>query len=308
MVARSLPVICMALILWCVNGFAETERSNRTVAEYAFSDDTDGAHVDIYQAGYDRLFEGQQYLGFRLGTRNYHEDIATHDEDFSEVKLVGRKDYSEQLYAEGSLSLLKGDDWSPVTFSLNSVYVPNSSWRVEAYIEREVIDSIAANEDENMFLSVGAVADYYLDEEYLLVGGLSTQHTRDDNRRDGIMAQFVYIPKSLEGFLVKFEARYRTAKFDPPEYFFPDSHEQYFVLFRYVTGLGERQAWLLRAEAGPGIQYIDNESEDAFKYRLSLEGPLAEDMDLKALYGCSSDGGTDDYEYCYGSLNFSYYW
>jgi hypothetical protein len=308
MVGKSIAIACMALLLLCSNGAADTERNNRTIAEYAFSDDTDGAHVDRYQAGYDRLFGGDQYLGFRLGRRNYHEDIATHDEDFSEIKVVGRKNFSEQLYAEGSLSLLTGDDWSPLAFTLNSVYIPNWRWRFEGYLEREVIDSIAAIEDENMFLSAGAVADYYIDEEYLVVGGLSTQLTRDDNRRDGVMAQFVYIPKSLEGFLVKLEARYRTAKFDPPEYFFPDSHEQYFVIFRYVTGLGEEQTWLLRAEAGPGVQYINHVREEALKYRLSLEGPLTQDMNLTAIYGCSSDGGSQDYEYCYASLNLSYYW
>ena len=283
--------------------------NNRIVAEHFFSEDTDDAEYKKYLIGYDRLFEHSQFVGFRVGTRNYHEDFATEEKNFDELTLLGRVNAGPTFYSRASLTLLAGEDeWDPVLFGLNAVFQPDESWRLEAYIERELIDSIAAINDENSFIVGGMVVDYAFLQEFTLVAGVSQQQFKDDNRKKGWLAQFLYSPGWFKGFTAKLEARESSADFNPPEYFAPDSHEQYFIILRYITALDNNKLWWLRLEGGPGRQTIDDVDESAAKYRIDLEGPITQSFNLDLYYGCTSDGGEDHYEYCYGGAELHYLW
>ncbi len=314
MVERSV-YIAVFFLLFLAGGAVAGDVNNRVVAEVFFSEDTDDTEYQKYLTGYDRLFSHKQYAGLRIGRRNYHEDfsidekgIAFDEKDFNELKFLGRKNIGDSFYTEASISFLSGEDWDPVIYAINAVYKPDSHWRIESYVERELVDSIDAIEAENSFLVGGVVVDYNFLEEYTLVAGTSRQRFKDKNNRDAWLAQFMYSPKWFEGFTFKLEAKESKADFNPPEYFAPDTHKQYFAILRYMTALDSKRLWWLRLEGGPGKQYINDIKEDAMKYRIDIEGPITQSFNMDMYYGCTSDGGEEDYEYCYGGAALQYYW
>ncbi len=303
-------LVILMLSIFSVHVYSEDEfyYKNRIEVDGFFSDDTDDQKYQKVLGGYDYLFSKKEFVGARIGKRKYSEEITDEERTFDELEIRARYDFSEMWYTLGSISVLDNENWSPALFSLEAYYIPSETWKLNFYTNREIIDTVTAVDDKNTLVTVGAAVDYEISQQHVLIANISTGEVDDDNKRNALTLAYVWNPEWLSHASFKLEGKNRTYDFNSPNYFSPDKHEQYFALLRLSMGLGDKQYWLFRFEGGPGVQYIDDERESAVKYKLELSGPLDEQIDTRLSYGCTSDGGVDDYEYCYGEGSLSYKW
>ena len=278
-------------------------------ADYRWSRDSDEATFKGPLYGFDHLRSNRQFEGLRYGHRTYEEPLTGGSASFKELHLTGRQNLSETVTASGSVILLDGDIWSPVLFNLNMVWEPAPKWRLEGYVEKDLLGTTtAALEDEIDILITGVVIEYALTSQLSVLTNLTHMEFGDGNERERQALMAIWSLPWVEGLSLRGEVRQSKTDFNPAQYFAPATHDQAFASVRYVKALDEREYWWLLLEAGAGRQKINGISEEAHKYRISLDGPVTDRVSMKAEYACTSDGGNYQYEFCSGTVGLSYRW
>jgi len=285
------------------------ETKHRAAADFFFSDDTDGTETQKYLLGYERVFTEEQYFGVHAGVRSYHgEDAPVKDNNFDELKLVGRKNLSQKTYLQGSISFMDGDSWAPELYNATLVHTLNRKWKIDGYIDKEILDTASAIAKQYTIKTYGATADYTVNEIHAVAAGVYKQSIPDANSRTGSLLQYTYRPAWFEDGYFRLRAKQRNSDFDPIEYFSPDSLKQKHAIVGYESVIDQERNIIFKAELGQGRQIINGVSESAEEYILGLRGWIGNETYMDSYYGCTSDGGTSDYSYCYGRVVFNYLW
>ncbi len=301
--------IVFCLLLIAVINQSEAAPANRLVLENFISNDTDNTSVNWLHAGYKHFFKNKQYIGALFGTGKYHgEDVIDQDKNFTETKLTGFSHLADKTSLKWFLSSISGEDWIPTSYNFTLAHEENTALRIEASINKGIVETASAIEKHLTIRSADVSMDIYFTPQHTLVVGLLSQSVSDGNNRRGQILQYIYQPKSLENLYIKFRIKNRNADFNPAEYFFPASHKQYQILAGYSFILDKKETFVLKIEAGPGEQYIDNQRESAHQYKINLRGWINQSTSVNIKYECSSDGGTQSYKYCATRALFQYYW
>lgn len=296
-------------LLLCCSPIVHAAEKNRAVADLFYSEDTDKTRVLNTMLGYERLFTDGQFIGVQAGVRRFHgEDAPVQNNSFNEARLTGRKNLARQTYVQGSLSQLSSSDWSPLLHSLTLSSTPNKTWHFELSSDKNVIETASAIVGQLTVQTYGANVDYALNARHMLIVGAYQQDISDHNKRTGTLLQYLYQPDWFKRGYFKLSAKQRRADFDPVEYFSPKDFKQYHLFAGYKTPIGKEKNLSFHAEVGVGRQYINDVGESAYEYRIGLRGWIKRRNYLDTSFGCTTDGGVDNYRYCNGRLVLNYLW
>lgn len=303
-----------AILLFClllpllVPTVAYTSAPNRLTAEYEFSVDSDREEHHGFYLGYRRALETPRpsQVGMRAGTLGIKD--PTGSERFETLRLSWEVEAAPSLSLLVQGTLLSGDDWSPILFNGSAVWTPAPRWRLEFFGERGIVDSVGGIAQRLTIDTVGLSADYHLTKEFTLVGSFFHQRISDGNERLGGVARFIYAPARFDWFNLQLYGRKVDSDFDGIGYFSPDRMEEVFLLAGAARPFAGDN-WVIRGQLGPGMQFIDGESKQAFRAEGTLRGWFTPRFGLESRVGyTNARQARDAYSYWWGGASLIYAW
>jgi len=290
-------IIAVILSLLSSTSYADTVSSG-----LRWNIDTDGLEIIETFIGYKMRFEQGEFIAGEIGQTNFSDDDG--DRDFNFISLLGQKNLMLDTYGFGSVRLNKGDDFD--SFTGNAFLTKElERWRVEVFVERSMIESQLAMDEEIMWNTYGIGVDYIINETFTAVGTYSLTDSSDGNQRNTEEIGLVYSPRWAEKFYAKLRAKWMQSDYDPEEYFSPEEYAKYDVLFAYTTGFMDDKGFF-RVHIAPGWQIIDGEGEFAYEYRVSSTYAFTAKWEVEAFVAGVNDEGTENYRYNWGGVQLNY--
>ncbi len=300
-----------ALCLLLVSGEAW---SARIVMDNRYVNDSDGARQYSYLLGADQdsdtPFSGGN-AGFRAGQWRIKDRAG--EETFEVVKLNYDSGSARPWRARLGATQLLGD-WSPSLGEAMLSATPAKRWYLEAAAQREIIDTVTAVRAHYLADTLSASADYQLNDEFTLVGGLFTQSISDGNQRLGKIGRLIYSPARWEGVNLQGRVKIVDSDFNGTGYFSPGQLSEYMLLAGMSTSLFA-ESWVIGGQLGIGAQQIDNNDYDGLYYgEIKARGWFSERLGLDGKFSCSNAGeagfgqGAANYRYCLMQLSLIGVW
>jgi hypothetical protein len=275
-----------------------------------FSDDSDDARQYGIYAGYRHTFEEPgSGIGFRAGQLTIKDPGGSERFRVLEVRHQSRPMERTRLDLKGGW--LKGEDWSPLLYSLNVANSPGDRWNLEVHGERGIVDSLPSVRLEYLIDTYGFSVDYAATDELTLVGALFRQDVTDGNERLGRVGRIIYTPGTKEWLNLQVKARIVGSDFDGIGYFSPATQSEYYLLVGAARPFAGDN-WVIKGLAGPGLQRIEDhgggvEKKAANHAEVTLRGWFTQQFGLKMGFGCTTAQETGSgSKYCHGDVLFTY--
>ncbi len=306
--------ISLALLLLMVGAIspvcAETLRSTTTLQVMDDSDDVRQYRVFTGVTGRVDA-QGQHRLGAGIG---YHR---LSDVDGRHIFRQARFDYQYQptpaTALEGSVGMLRGEDWSPLEGHLQLRHNFAAPVYMELFAERTYVDTVAAIENEIDLRSVGVSLDFGPYAGWTVVGAHTRQRMGDGNNRGISVGRLIY-ETAHPSLLLEGRSRFVRSDFDGAEYFSPEKLDEHLVSVVWRQPVhGDR--WYVSARAGGGQQRVNSEdSEAVFVAELQWRGWFDHHWGLEAEAMCRNTGDLNaraadgDYRFCMATVSLLRSW
>jgi poly-beta-1,6-N-acetyl-D-glucosamine synthase len=281
---------------------------NRAVAAYEFSVDRDREEHHGFYVGYLRTLERPRpsVFGIRTGVLEIRDPSAS--ERFETLRFSWDMEATPALRLLLQGTQLRGDHWSPSLFFASAVWTPVAQWRLELFGERGMVDSVAGIAQKLYLDTAGVSADYLLTDQFTVVGSVFQQWISDHNERLGVVGRFVYTPKRLPWFHLQLYGKKIDSDFDGVGYFSPGRMEEIFLLAGAAHAFAQDN-WVIRGQLGPGRQFVDGASKQAWRAEGSLRGWFTPSFGLESRLGYTdARQDRDAYSYLWGGTSLIYTW
>ncbi len=239
-------------------------------------------------------------------------DELDSEEQFSIFGLSGDFTLGDAGMLSSEVMHYSSDAWSTETFNL-AYRQPNlKPVYLEANIERSIVDTIIAINNQITVDTYSASLDYPLNQNYTLVGAGIYQDFSDNNSKRGGLLKLIYNIRSIENLTTALVFKQLNSDTRGTGYFSPEKQQQLYLDTRYATAI-LNEKFLLKASLGIGTEAIDSDTRNRLlKIEFSMRGWFNDHNGLEARLGCSNTGdtltsrGDGSYRYCYANLNYTH--
>jgi hypothetical protein len=180
----------------------------------------------------------------------------------------------------GMLEYLKT---SMSVYSGNAVYEHPGGFRLETTIDKSLLDTFAAFDNDISVTTLSSTADFLLTNKITLIAGADSRSFSDGNERLGLIAKGILM-LPIEGLSLQvWHRQFRDTKLDPGGYFNPVTINFQRYLLSYRKGLIKHIR--LSIKAGPGTQQVNDDQRTNTVYlEAGLEKNIRAGLSFSASY------------------------
>ncbi len=252
---------------------------------------------------------GANWDGFKAGVAKGNRTFTQGSESrtFSTTRLTAEKQITNELMGQLMVGVLEGSNWSPVTANGSLVYVPSVDWRAEAYVARDIVDSIATLDEKITVNSYGVSLDKQINKQVLITGSITSQKFSDNIDRTSYAARLIYtLPNEYKKFSVQLKHQQAFSNVNDnttPSYFIVEKESRTLLTVNYATEFSG--GWSLFTYVGGGYHKVLDDNKPAIEYGVKLTKDVGDASTVGIKYQCTNDFGDYAYQYCWGGVSVS---
>lgn len=267
------------------------QRTDPVIARFDFASESDDFASRKLTLGAGHFLADGTQVDARVARVEYVQNDWKLDGTSATAGIALR--ISDTLSAGARVGRIDLGGWSPGIGGANVVYAPDDRWRLEAFAEREPVETRAAFDAHVVDGIYGVTLDYVVDPRLTLVGSVLEQDFTDGNRRNGVRLRAAFVASRPLGLGIQVRAReYRDTRPGLGTYFSPARYDEIGVLVTWGTRLAS--GWRLHAIAGPGIERSDTAHRGTSFAELRAERLLGSCLKAELAIGHTTSSGSSD--------------
>jgi len=220
-------------------------------------------------------------VGLLAGFSNYSDPTRTENTQSIQLRYTNAALSRWSLSAQaGMLEYLKR---SMSVYGGNAVYEHPGGFRLETTVDKSLLDTFAAFDNDISVTTLSSTADFPLSNKITLIAGGDSRSFSDGNERLGLIGKGIFL-LPVEGLSLQvWHRQFRDTKLDSDGYFNPVTINFQRYLLSYRKGLIKHIR--LSLKAGPGTQQVNDEQRTNTIYlEAGLEKQIRSGLSFSASY------------------------
>ena len=220
-----------------------------------YAKDSDNLFVAQHVLSLSEPLKNDSMLGLLFGYSMYNDSIRSESSQLYQLK------YSNKVYDRWAFSAQGGSlqylNKSMPVFSGNAVYTSPDGFRMEATVDKAIVDTIICFDNDVSVVTSFVSADIPVYKWFVAILGADARSFSDRNERTGLLLKSVFI-LPVDGLsLQAWHRQFRDTNINTIGYFNPETinFQRYIIAYRRGLFNGIRMS----IKTGPGFQQVNND-------------------------------------------------